>query len=77
MEGATWLSVAETAHGRVIIQSHILQEVIDPVPVLDQSPMHIGPLSYCSEHANDVRVISASISFNYSKEVFDSCNPVQ
>jgi len=41
MEGATWLGVAETAHGRAIIQPHILQEVIDPVPVLDQSPMHI------------------------------------
>jgi hypothetical protein len=77
MEEATWLGVAETAHGRAIIQPHIPQEVIDPVPVLDQSPIHIGQRSYCSDHANDVRVILVSISFKYSKEVFDSCNPVQ
>jgi hypothetical protein len=55
---------------------HILQEVIGTIPVLDQRPMHIGQRSYCSDHANDARVILASISFRRSKEVFGSCNLV-
>jgi len=56
---------------------YIPQEVIGTIPILDQSPMHIGQRSYCSDHTNDARVILASISFRYSKEVFGSCNQVQ
>jgi hypothetical protein len=49
---------------------HIPQEVIGTLPVLDQSPMHIGQRSYCSDHANDARVILASISFKMQQGSF-------